>query len=471
MVSWVLTKPISRGLNLSRFTPNGFKLYSTKVSKPLRILFCGSDEFSVASLRAIHAAHQRNPDFIKSIDVLCRPGKPAGRSLKKIREVPIKAVAQELGLTLHERDTFTGWPLPKPENESINLIIAVSFGLFVPVRILEAAQYGGLNIHPSLLPDYRGPAPLQRMLIKKPEGCGITVQTLDTKHFDHGKILAQKWFPLEPETMNYEKLLETVTPKAAKLLVDGLRARLFVPPLEEDTTWQHKVPEKLNHAAKITPADKKIFWRIKSAATDIPARQRALGRLWTSVLIDPDTPKRLVFEDTETVSRPTELMDRVPEKGKARTDILLRIGISVHFFIEDHELRQPIFYVEDGPAVIFRTPAKAIRVQRITIEGQGQKDASKAMASLRLQDAWRLRRLPGEGLPRKGRSRTGRVGTCMFEALPKTTDVEGSGSEVDSAVEPPATKSLVEASGDEVVGETPTQGPSTEANVETKMST
>lgn len=83
--------------------------------------------------------------------------------------MPIKAAAQELGLPLHERDTFTGWnvrigihcrfsgadyiQLPKPNDESINLIVAVSFGLFVPSRILKAAEYGGLNVHPSLLPE------------------------------------------------------------------------------------------------------------------------------------------------------------------------------------------------------------------------------------------------------------------------------------------------------------------------------
>jgi methionyl-tRNA formyltransferase len=84
--------------------------------------------------------------------------------------VPIKAVARELGLSIHERDTFTGWEvglslgaiwmlliplqLPQPEGEAINLIVAVSFGLFIPPRILKSAEYGGLNVHPSLLPKY-----------------------------------------------------------------------------------------------------------------------------------------------------------------------------------------------------------------------------------------------------------------------------------------------------------------------------
>jgi methionyl-tRNA formyltransferase len=77
-------------------------------------------------------------------------------------------VAEELSLTIYERDTFTGWDvsiplldlecllikaqLPRPQGEAINLIIAVSFGLFVPPRILRSAEYGGLNVHPSLLP-------------------------------------------------------------------------------------------------------------------------------------------------------------------------------------------------------------------------------------------------------------------------------------------------------------------------------
>lgn len=68
--------------------------------------------------------------------------------------VPIKKVAiEELGLTVHQIDTFTGWEPPKPDGESINLIVAVSFGRLVPPRILNATKYGGLNVHPSMLPE------------------------------------------------------------------------------------------------------------------------------------------------------------------------------------------------------------------------------------------------------------------------------------------------------------------------------
>jgi methionyl-tRNA formyltransferase len=62
------------------------RLYSHKPIDPLRILFCGSDEFSIASLKALHAEQLRAPQSIKSIDVVCRPGKRVGRGLKQVRE-------------------------------------------------------------------------------------------------------------------------------------------------------------------------------------------------------------------------------------------------------------------------------------------------------------------------------------------------------------------------------------------------
>ena len=61
-------------------------------------------------------------------------------------------MAQELGLCTHEIPTFTGWSPPQVDQEPISLIIAVSFGLLVPPRILDMATHGGLNVHPSLLP-------------------------------------------------------------------------------------------------------------------------------------------------------------------------------------------------------------------------------------------------------------------------------------------------------------------------------
>lgn len=101
--------------------------------QPLRILFCGSDEFSCVSLKALYSEFFRSRKMIRSIDVVVRPAKPAGRGLKEMREgmlsqhglllrhpdsdavtVPLKKLAQILGLPIHERDTFTGWDVSPP---------------------------------------------------------------------------------------------------------------------------------------------------------------------------------------------------------------------------------------------------------------------------------------------------------------------------------------------------------------------
>jgi len=99
---------------------------SLKSSDPLRVLFCGADEFSIASLQGLYKEHLANPELIRSIDVVCKRGKRYGRGLKQIREgrsyhfraknlsidlvsVPISAVANELSLPLHQIDTFTKW--------------------------------------------------------------------------------------------------------------------------------------------------------------------------------------------------------------------------------------------------------------------------------------------------------------------------------------------------------------------------
>ncbi|KAK7931648.1 formyl transferase [Apiospora marii] len=227
-----------------------------KQSDTLRILFCGSDEFSSASLRALHEEKERNPGLIESIDVVVRPGKRVGRGLKQIQHPPIRQVAEDdLKLPVHERDTFTGWDMPP----GINLIIAVSFGKLVPNRLLQAAKYGGLNVHPSLLPNLRGPAPLHHAILKWVKVTGVSLQTLDPHEFDKGLLLAQSP-PDElieiPPKCTVPQLLERVTPVGARMLVQGLRDGVHVPPLEEQTGV---TPWKIYHAPKIGPKDRSLY--------------------------------------------------------------------------------------------------------------------------------------------------------------------------------------------------------------------
>ncbi|KAF2100952.1 Formyltransferase, partial [Rhizodiscina lignyota] len=243
---------------------------------PLRILFCGSDSFSIASLNALYDQKSKNHGLISSIDVVCRPGKRVGRGLKEVREVPIKQAAQNLELPIHEIDTFTGWQPPVPDQGPINLIIAVSFGLFIPPRILGSAQYGGINVHPSILPDLRGPAPIQHAIIRDRESWGVTVQTLHPKHFDQGTILFRERFEeriwprgTTPKFAKagsgalygyFERQLATL---GAQSLIRTLEDRLYIePPAQLSQTSNHveQTPKAIDHASKIGSEDRRIDW-------------------------------------------------------------------------------------------------------------------------------------------------------------------------------------------------------------------
>jgi methionyl-tRNA formyltransferase len=189
--------------------------------------------------------------------------------------VPIKQVAtEELNLPTHIVDTFTGWTPPVP----INLVIAVSFGLLVPARILSHAQYRGLNVHPSLLPDLHGPAPIEHAILKGRAHTGVSVQTLHPQHFDHGIILAQTPAPglPIPDDITAQELEAQLAQTGATMLVDVLMSRKQVPPLR-DAGCYYSGP--LDHAPKITKQDRFVDFS-KQTVHDIVTSQRALGDIW-----------------------------------------------------------------------------------------------------------------------------------------------------------------------------------------------
>jgi methionyl-tRNA formyltransferase len=190
------------------------------------------------------------------------------------RIVPIQHVAtEELNLNTHAIDTFTGWAPPTP----INLVIAVSFGLLVPPRILDLAQYGGLNVHPSLLPDLRGPAPIHHALLRGRPFTGISIQTLHPKHFDRGMVLAQTASPgikVDPD-MTPAELTETLASEGANMLVDVLKTKAFVPPLI-DVGWYSDSDGSIDHAPKITKKQQEVNFG-KDTLRDIFRVHRVIG--------------------------------------------------------------------------------------------------------------------------------------------------------------------------------------------------
>ncbi|MCJ1404133.1 Methionyl-tRNA formyltransferase [Xylographa trunciseda] len=311
----------------------------TKSAEPLRILFCGADEFSIASLEALHHEKEANPDLIKSIDVVCKVGKKHGRGLKNVREVPL---------------------CPRPEGHAINLVIAVSFGLLIPARVLENANYGGLNVHPSLLPDFRGAAPIQWALLHKCKMTGITLQTLHPRHFDEGKILLQTPHPgLEipnTDSITPSELTDFLAPKGADLLLRGLRERVF------SSRNDLKPKSDLTRPApKITPEDRHIDWS-KWSAQEILRRHRIIGPLWSRAAVG-----------------------HVPGKDEKR--VVWSSGFeTVH--ISPHDTKPGLgLILASDPSIYIRTVDQQIlRAKGIIVEGLGNKEANLAVNKAKMVD-------------------------------------------------------------------------------------
>jgi len=249
--------------------------------------------------------------------------------------------------------------------------VAVSFGLFVPPRILRGAEYGGINVHPSLLPDFRGPAPLVHTLLAGRKYTGITIQTLSEVGFDQGKILAQTP-PLgipNPELCTPIELLDFVKPLAGEMLAkyvqdtylksDGHDKKEALPIITQSEI------KDVRHAPKIVPSDRQIDWENWSAK-ELLRRDRVLGRLWTTIryqdeITGQEHEKRVVFDGFELLAADSDLAMSLVETH----DCYRLPGIPVD-----------IYSLEKSLVIVTKPDHQFVKVNSVTIEGRKKQDAS-----------------------------------------------------------------------------------------------
>lgn len=244
-------------------------------------------------------------------------------------------------MNAHAIDTFTGWSPPLSRAGPMNLIVAVSFGLLVPPRILNACKYGGLNVHPSLLPDLRGPAPIHHTLLKQRKSTGITVQTLHPRHFDRGTILAQTPPPgldvPDQHRCTPEQLRDFLAPIGAGMLLDVIKKRSFLTPPENAGWYPSRVSDPIDHAEKITKQHRRIDWAF-SDIDDILLRHRVFGDLWCVISFDivrrgkkSRVEKRVVIHELEIYEpksglsqygKPGFFVENIPPNLLANADLL-----------------------------------------------------------------------------------------------------------------------------------------------------
>jgi methionyl-tRNA formyltransferase len=219
----------------------------TLVNKLLRIVFFGTPEFAVPSLRALHAG--RDP----VMGVVCQPDKPAGRG-QQLTVPPVKraALRAELAVFQPEKlrapetlETLASW--------APDLIVVVAYGKILPKLILELPQLGCINVHASLLPKYRGAAPIHWAILRGEERTGITIMCMNER-MDAGDVLLQKEVDIGPQETCGE-LQARLAEGGARLLMEAI-ARLHAGTLMR----QPQQEDQMTLAPMIKKEDGRIDW-------------------------------------------------------------------------------------------------------------------------------------------------------------------------------------------------------------------
>ena len=223
----------------------------------MRIIFMGSPDFAVPSLDALVGAGH---DIVAAY---CQPPRPAGRG-KVERKTAVHERADALGIAVRTPRTLRS-PEAQGEFAALNADLAVvaAYGLILPAPILEAPKGGCINVHASLLPRWRGAAPIQRAILAGDELTGVTIMRMD-EGLDTGPILLQR------ELAVGDKNAGQVTDELAKL---GAAALLEW--IDHPTAPQAQPETATTYAAKVDKTETRIDWA--QSAEQVVRRVRAFS--------------------------------------------------------------------------------------------------------------------------------------------------------------------------------------------------
>ena len=229
------------------------------MTEPLRIAFMGSPDFSVPVLDALVAAGH---------DVVCvysQPPRPAGRG-KKLRPTPVQQWAEAHGIEVRTPRSLKKAP-EQAEFAALNLdaAVVVAYGLILPQQVLDAPRLGCMNMHASLLPRWRGAAPIHRAIIAGDEMTGVQAMMMEAG-LDTGPVLATEQtriFPFDTTGSVHDRLAGLAAELAVTALSGLADGSLTPQPQDEDgVTYAHKV----------TADDQRIDWTRPAAEVDCQIR-------------------------------------------------------------------------------------------------------------------------------------------------------------------------------------------------------
>lgn len=180
----------------------------------MRVLFMGTPDFSVGSFKALY-------DNFEIIGAVTQPDKPQGRGYK-LTASPIKRIASEYSIPVYQPESLKNGAF-SDVLQSLNpdIIVVVAYGKILPKYVLDYPKYGCINLHGSLLPKYRGAAPMQRAIIDGEKITGVTTMFM-AEGLDTGDMLEKAEIKIE-ENDNFETVHDKLSEVGASLLVSTLR--------------------------------------------------------------------------------------------------------------------------------------------------------------------------------------------------------------------------------------------------------
>ena len=235
----------------------------------MKLVFMGTPNFSVPALKALAQSNHQ------ICAVYSQPPRPAGRG-KKLRLSDVHKEALDLGLTVHNPTSFKS-----DKDRTIfrklkaDIAIVVAYGLILPNQILSAPKFGCLNIHASLLPRWRGAAPIQRAIMEGDDETGVCIMKME-EGLDTGPILSSRKIQIK-ENDNAKILSERLSLVGSKLIVEVLDA------LSEFKAYSQSAAG-VTYARKIEKSETKIDWSLP--AKTINRKIRALSPFpgaWTEI--------------------------------------------------------------------------------------------------------------------------------------------------------------------------------------------
>ena len=253
----------------------------------MKILFMGTPDFALFSLRALVEAGEN------VIGVVTQPDKPKGRGYT-LTPPPVKVYATEQGIPVYQPNTLRGEEFANLLSElSPDLIIVVAYGKILPANVLEFPKYGCINVHGSLLPAYRGAAPMQRAIMEGQTETGITTQMM-ADGIDTGDMLLISKVAIQ-ENDNFETIHDKLGECGAETLLATIKELLA------GTLTRIKQDDSLaTYAAKIEKADCIIDFT--KSANEVHNQIRGLSPIPLSFTYTPDG-KMLKVCATEVAKR------------------------------------------------------------------------------------------------------------------------------------------------------------------------